>query len=128
MNFKDEMGYQRELRILKAADHPFIIDYVEEFSFKKDQLCIVTKFASGGDFEKYMRNRQFSEDEAMSYFAMILLGLDFLHSKDIFHRDLKPGNIFIDEIHNGMKILKIGDFGISKMNLETMKQTQTTFG
>jgi serine/threonine protein kinase len=30
---------------------------------------------------------------------------------------LKPGNILIDELQNGMKILKIGDFGISKMNL-----------
>ena len=64
----------------------------------------------------------------MSFFAMILLGLDFLHKKGIFHRDLKPGNILIDELQNGMKILKIGDFGISKMNLQTMKQTQTTFG
>jgi serine/threonine-protein kinase RIM15 len=59
----------------------------------------------------------------MSFFAMILLGLDFLHKKGIFHRDLKPGNILIDELQNGMKILKIGDFGISKMNLQTMKQT-----
>ncbi len=38
---------------------------------------------------------KFSEDEALEYFAMILLGLDFLHSKNIVHRDLKPGNIFI---------------------------------
>jgi serine/threonine protein kinase len=53
----------------------------------------------------------------MSYFAMILLGLDFLHSKNIFHRDLKPGNIFIDELNDSTKVLKIGDFGISKMNL-----------
>jgi serine/threonine protein kinase len=52
---------------------------------------------------------------------MILLGLEFLHNKEIFHRDLKPGNILIDELHNGMKILKIGDFGISKMDLQTMR-------
>jgi serine/threonine protein kinase len=70
-----------------------------------------------------MHSKQFSEDEAMSYFAMLLLGLDFLHSKKIFHRDLKPGNILIDELNDSSKILKIGDFGISKMNLQTMKQT-----
>jgi serine/threonine protein kinase len=68
-----------------------------------------------------MRNKFFNEEEAMEYFAMILLGLDFLHSKKIFHRDLKPGNILIDEGQPGIKILQIGDFGISKMNLYTMK-------
>lgn len=98
MSSKEEMGYERELEILKEAEHPFIIEYIEEFPFKLTQLCIVTKLATGGDLEKYMRNKQFSEDEAMSYFAMILLGLDFLHSKKIFHRDLKPGNILIDDL------------------------------
>ncbi len=98
MSVKEEMGYERELQILKEAEHPFIIEYIEEFSFKNNNLCIVTKLATGRDLEKFMRNNQFSEDEAMSYFAMILLGLDFLHSKNIFLRDLKPGNILLDQL------------------------------
>ncbi len=78
----------------------------------------MTKFASGGDFEKFMNSKEnFTEDEALEYFTMILLGLDFLHSKSIFHRDLKPGNIFVDQLTNGKKILQIGDFGISKHDL-----------
>ena len=94
----EELGYKRESKILKMADHPFIIQFIEEFQYKQN-LCIVTKYASGGDFEKFMRKQQnITEEEALEYFAMILLGLDFLHSKNIFHRDLKPGNIFIVEL------------------------------
>ena len=74
------------------------------------------------------KQQQFTEDEALEYFVMILLGLDFLHSKNIIHRDLKPGNIFINELKNGEKFLCIGDFGISKYDLDTIKQTQTTLG
>ena len=74
------------------------------------------------------KKAKFTEDEALEYFAMILLGLDFLHGKNIFHRDLKPGNIFIVELADGKKLLCIGDFGISKYDLDTIKQTQTTLG
>ena len=35
MNSLEEMGYERELKILKEADHPFIVEYIEEFSFKE---------------------------------------------------------------------------------------------
>ena len=56
MNPKEERGYERELEILKETEHPFIIEYVEEFEYQ-NKLCIVTKLASGGDFEKYMRDR-----------------------------------------------------------------------
>jgi serine/threonine protein kinase len=49
---------------LKEADHPFIVEYIDEF-FIKNKLCIVTKLASGGDLEKFMRNKHFTEDEAM---------------------------------------------------------------
>jgi hypothetical protein len=34
MSSKEEMGYERELEILKEAEHPFIVEYIEEFPFK----------------------------------------------------------------------------------------------
>ena len=48
----------------------------------------------------------------MQFFAMLLLGVDFLHSKEICHGNLKPGNILVDQLSTGMQIAKIGDFGI----------------
>jgi serine/threonine protein kinase len=56
---------------------------------------------------------------------MILIGLDYLHSKKIIHRDLKPENILMDKLSGGDDILLIGDFGISKKDLENIRITKT---
>jgi serine/threonine protein kinase len=64
------------------------------------------------------RKKNLTEDEAMNYFTMILIGLHYLHSKNIVHRDLKPANILIDNLPGGYKILKIGDFGIAKVDIQ----------
>jgi serine/threonine protein kinase len=70
----------------------------------------------------------FTEDEGMYYFTMILLGLHYLHSKQIMHRDLKPENILIDKLPSGDDILVIGDFGLSKSDLQDIKITDTLNG
>ena len=76
------------------------------------------EYLNGGDLMFHIQqSSRFDIDRARFYSAEILLALKFLHKKGIFHRDLKPGNILIDELQDGMKILKIGDFCISKMNL-----------
>jgi serine/threonine protein kinase len=62
----------------------------------------------------------------MHYFTMILIALHYLHSNNIVHRDLKPANILIDKLNGGADILKIGDFGISKVDIQEMKRTMTT--
>ena len=56
---------------------------------------------------------------------MILIGLDYLHEREIIHRDLKPANILIDELKGGVKIIKIGDFGISRVDLKEIKKNFT---
>ena len=58
-----------------------------------------------------------SEDEVMNYFTMILIGLHYLHSKQITHRDLKPDNILVEKLPDGGEILVIGDFGVSKSDI-----------
>lgn len=57
-----------------------------------------------------------------------------MHSNNIIHKDLKPSNIFISEIEKTkdgkklkIKILKIGDFGISK-SFDDLKRTDTLTG
>jgi eukaryotic-like serine/threonine-protein kinase len=68
------------------------------------------------------KKKNLTEDEAMRFFTMILIALHYLHSKNIVHRDLKPANILIDELPGGGKILKIGDFGIAKVDIQEMKK------
>jgi serine/threonine protein kinase len=91
---------------LQETSHPFTVRYIEEFLYRGKNLCIVTNFANGGDFESFMKKKkEFFEQEALYYLTMLLIAVEYLQSKGIFHRDLKPSNILIETYPNGYNIL-----------------------
>jgi serum/glucocorticoid-regulated kinase 2 len=66
---------------------------------------------AGGELFYYLHQHgRMNEEQAKFYFAEILLGLEYIHSKGIVYRDLKPENVLLDIDGH----LKLADFGLSK--------------
>lgn len=67
---------------------------------------------TGGEvFFHLNRLKRFSEEQAKFYFCEILLGIEYLHSKNVVYRDIKPENILFDIDGH----IRIADFGLTKI-------------
>ncbi|XP_064425064.1 serine/threonine-protein kinase Nek8 [Latimeria chalumnae] len=124
---KDErLAAQNECQVLKLLNHPNIIEYYENFLEDK-ALMIAMEYAPGGTLAEYIQKRCNSlldEDTILHFFVQIVLALHHVHSKLILHRDLKTQNILLDK---HQMIVKIGDFGISKI-LSSKSKAYTVVG
>ncbi|XP_044528779.1 serine/threonine-protein kinase Nek8 isoform X2 [Gracilinanus agilis] len=124
---KDErLAAQNECQVLKLLNHPNVIEYYENFLEDK-ALMIAMEYAPGGTLAEYIQKRCNSlldEETILHFFVQILLALHHVHSHLILHRDLKTQNILLDKQR---MIVKIGDFGISKI-LSSKSKAYTVVG
>ena len=100
-----------EQRILFEADHPFLCGL--SYFFQTDlRLYYVMPFIRGGEIFKVLEiHKRFVERDIKFYIAQLVLGVGYLHKRDIIHRDLKMENIMLDE----QGYVKIIDYGLSRM-------------
>ncbi|KAK7422354.1 cAMP-dependent protein kinase catalytic subunit [Neonectria punicea] len=99
-----------ERRMLSDVKHPFLITLWGTFQDMKN-LYMVMDFVEGGElFSLLRKSGRFPNPVAKFYAAEVTLALEYLHSKDIIYRDLKPENLLLDRHGH----LKITDFGFAK--------------
>ena len=103
----------REVSILRKVSHPNIIKYYSSF-LENESLCIIMEYAELGDLytliKHYKRHQKFFEEIILWRIAFeVLNGLEYLHSNNIIHRDIKCLNLFLSKDHH----VKIGDLGVS---------------
>lgn len=80
---------------------------------------MVMEFLEGRDLDAELQARHaLPLDEAVDYVLQAAGAMDEAHGLGIVHRDLKPSNIFIAREHDGRRVAKILDFGISKVSNE----------
>ncbi|KAI9574235.1 Pkinase-domain-containing protein [Boletus coccyginus] len=101
---------EREIDLLKDLSHPNIVQYLYS-SVDDDFLNIFLEYVPGGSVTALLRNYgAFEEPLVKNFVRQILEGLNYLHERDIIHRDIKGANILVDNKGG----IKISDFGISK--------------
>ena len=86
-----------EKTLTQKLNHPFILKLHYSFQCKR-QLYMILDFEVGGSLFFHMNKvRRFTEKEVMFYAAEIVLALEYLHSKGVLYRDLKPENVLISK-------------------------------
>ena len=101
---------ESEIAVLSKLSHKNIVRYIGTQRDDKN-LYIFLEYISGGSIVSLLKTfGSFDENVTKIYTRHILEGLQYLHSHRIIHRDIKGGNILID--NNG--IPKLADFGAAK--------------
>ena len=79
---------------------------------------LVMEYLDGEDLGVVLRARgTIPIDVAVGYILQSCEALADAHSAGVIHRDLKPGNLFLTRKNDGTPVLKIIDFGISKVGV-----------
>ncbi|CAL4067725.1 unnamed protein product, partial [Meganyctiphanes norvegica] len=114
-----------EVNVLAMLDHPNIVSYMNSFELE-GVLCIEMEYADGGSLAEFLQKRvkRLDEREVLIFFHQICQAIRHMHEHHILHRDLKTANIFLTK--SGM--VKVGDFGISKMMSTHSVHAHTVLG
>lgn len=106
-NQKDKM--HQEIEIHKSLSHENVVRFLSFFDDTNYLYIVLELCRKRSMMELHKRRPIISEYECRYYIHQILEGVRYLHDKRIIHRDLKLGNLFLNDDLN----VKIGDFGLA---------------
>ena len=111
INRMEDMVHPNLIRYYDAN----IIESVNVIGETERMQVGIIEYADGGDISTFFRKKRHSEKVIRPIIIDILRGLQYLHTQNIAHRDLKPKNILLSNSKKeGRLMAKIADFGISK--------------
>uniref|UniRef100_A0A8B9HP34 RAF proto-oncogene serine/threonine-protein kinase n=1 Tax=Astyanax mexicanus TaxID=7994 RepID=A0A8B9HP34_ASTMX len=102
-------AFRNEVAVLRKTRHVNILLFMGYMT--KDNLAIVTQWCEGSSLYKHLHvlETNFQMFQLIEIARQTAQGMDYLHAKNIIHRDMKSNNIFL---HEGLTV-KIGDFGLA---------------
>ncbi len=114
----------REAQSAGVLSHPHIVT-IYDIQEEGDIAYIFMEYIEGSTLEKMLLDDEApAKEQILSLLRQTAAALDFAHAKGIIHRDVKPANIMVRKDWTA----KIADFGIAKMQSQSMTQTGMVMG
>ncbi|MBS2005589.1 MAG: protein kinase [Cyanobacteria bacterium SZAS TMP-1] len=117
--------FQREAQSIAKLRHPNIVQLFD-FGISEQKLPYYTMELLDGESLADRLNRMtlISVDESLAIFIAVAAGMAHAHRQGIVHRDIKPGNIFIERGAKG-GVPKVVDFGLAKLAESQSREEQS---
>ncbi|MFZ5896542.1 MAG: protein kinase domain-containing protein [Myxococcota bacterium] len=129
--------FTNEARLAAKIQHPNVARVLDIASAEGAGPFIVMELLVGRDLNQILHEEgRLSVERAVAYVLEACEALSAAHARDIVHRDVKPDNLFLARQQKGPDVIKILDFGISKLQLSSsgkgrnpaLFQTMTALG
>eukprot|EP00118_Oscarella_pearsei_P008309 m.41992 g.41992 ORF g.41992 m.41992 type:complete len:787 (+) comp33317_c0_seq5:304-2664(+) len=115
---------QQEITVLQDCEHCNIVAYYGSY-LRNERLWIAMEFCGGGSLQDiYHITGGLNELQIAYVCGETLKGLEYLHSKNIIHRDIKGANILL----NSDGLVKLADFGIAAQISATVGKRKSFIG
>jgi serine/threonine-protein kinase len=105
--------FEREVKALAALKHPNIVAILDG-GVSEAQQYLVMELLEGQSLAQALGGRAVPPDRARFLMRELLSALGYVHACGLVHRDLKPGNVFVQRLPDGGEQIKLLDFGLAK--------------
>ncbi|MCA9607576.1 MAG: serine/threonine protein kinase [Myxococcales bacterium] len=111
--------FMREAMAASQAKHPGVVE-VYDADVDGELLWIAMELLEGESLEDRLRREPVSMADAVQIAMDVVDALIAVHAVGVIHRDLKPGNVYLETLPGGRERVKILDFGIAKVTVDEM--------
>jgi serine/threonine protein kinase len=118
--------FQREARVLAQLKHEHIVSLSDFGLLPSGGFYIIMEYLEGKSLQDRLRaGEPFPIPRMRLLVSQFCQVLGYIHRKGVVHRDIKPGNIFLEATSSGEERVKLIDFGIAALHEDNEALTQT---
>ena len=122
--------FKRECEFMQDCQHPNIVAYYDTLLYPRCNFPVLVMELMQVSLSQYIADHM-SMVIQISLSRDVASALEFLHGRNLIHRDLCSDNVLVNSSqHNTIPVAKVTDFGISRMIVkpEKLSHTLTSFG
>lgn len=113
-----QKNFLKEVAVLRSLSHRNVLRFIGVL-YKEKKLHLITEFVGGGTLASLLHDSSsqsvpLSWSERIHFARDISMGMSYLHSKSIIHRDLNSGNCLVRDVGKDRTVI-VADFGLARL-------------